>query len=448
MNLPLLLLLTLASPPVDDPLAGPGVVSEAMVLGYARAQAPALVAARHRLDAARAAVDAADPWPEPQLMLGGSPLPVETRNGPLWATARLSQRLPWADALDARRAAATAEASGAEATRATVALTVEAEALIAFHRLALSRAEARINVEMLAIATRMLRLAEDRLGVEPSRQGDVIRAQVEVARLETVAVDLEQQAITRQAELNAAIGRPPRSVIGPLAEVTPSPVADLDALLAAAADHPVLATHAARIDAARARLRGAETRGRPDLSAALSYALVGQPDSAMGAADAGRDALTIQLGVTLPVWGRSAYASERRAAAAELRAAQAARAAAEDVVAHRVIEQVVRAETALRRLRLYRETALPLAEQHLEVVSAAYAAGELPFAPVLDAEQTRESLAVSAARATADFAIARAALARAVGQPVIAAATPADAAPPDAPPPDAPQPTAAPGAPE
>ena len=401
---------------VPDALSGPAPVSTDAVLAFAEVHAPRLRAADRQSEAAAARVATGDRWPEPQATVRVAAMPIETRNGPAWSTVGIGQRFPWLDALSARRDSLTADADVARAERNLISLTVQVEALAALHRLAASRAEAAINDEMRAIADRVLRTAEERLAVADARS-DVIRAQVEVARLETVSIDLEDVALTRQAELNVAIGRDPLAPIGPLAPTVHDPVADLDTLLTVAGDHPALVRQDARVASARARLRETGVLGRPGLSIGVDYTVIGEP--AGMAVDPGRDALGFHVGIELPLWNGAVYDAEQRSAAAAVEAERATRDATRDAVARQVVEQVSRADTALRRLRLYRGTALPLAEQDLELALAAYATGRAGFERVLDAERTREQFAVAAVRATADFAVARAMLARAVGQPLV-----------------------------
>ncbi len=422
------LLAAVLATPAPDALSGPAPVTLDALLAYAAEHAPRQRAAAARVELARQTARGADVWPEPRLMIGVDPLPIETRNGPAWGRASLTQPLPWTDTLAARRDAADAATRAAAEQTAVIALDVRFETARALARLRASRDEQAVVAELIELNRMLLRSAEDKLGVARARHADVIAARIELARLETVALDVAQQGLTRQAELNAAIGRSTRAPVGPLAP-TDSGAASLDRLLESAADHPTLAANAARIEAARARLRAAATAGRPQLSVGLGYTLIGTPEGAMAPA-AGRDALSVQMGVTLPLWGGEAYTGAEAAAEAAIRLEESARDAAADVIAWRIVEQTVAAETALRRLRLYRDTALPLADERLAVLTAAYASGEVPFERVLDAEKQKERYATAAIRAAEAFAIARAALAHAVGRPLTAAD---DAGPQEAP---------------
>lgn len=408
-----LLALALLAPPAL-PETGPWTVEA--VVAAAAAHNPRLAAARHRQTAAARAVDAAAPWPEPMLMVEGNPLPPL---GEPWGMARITQPFPWADAREGARDAAAADARAMGDALRQDALAIEAMTRGAFHRLHLARAEARVNAEVLDIARRLLRITEERVAVDRAAITDVMQAQVELARLETAALDLDARARTRAAELNALLARDVLAPVPPLHDPDPRPVERLDALVAAAREaHPAISRHDAALAAARARLRVAETRGRPMLAAGIGYGLMGGGEMAMPAGDG----LILSVEIGLPVWGGAAYDAERAAAAAAVDAAAAERAAAADVQAARVVEQAVAVETALRAVRLYRDTALPLAEQTLATLEAAYAAGEADFDRVLAAERARERYAIEAARAATAFELRLAALAEAVGRPVATAA--------------------------
>lgn len=412
----LALLLVLAAPPnATLPDTTPWTVDA--VVAAARENNPRLTAARHRATAATHLAAAAAPWPEPELMLEGNPMPA--LGGP-WAMASLTQPIPWPAMLEGERDAAAAETRAMTDELRMARLAVEAEARAAFHRLHLARAEATINDDVLAITRRLLRITEDRLAVDRAAITDVLQAQVEVARQETAALDLAARITTREAELNALLARDVFAPVPSLVVPAPDDRARqrTEALLALAREgHPAITRHTAALEAARARLRAAETRGRPMFAAGIGYGIM----SADARHDSGAmmaDGPMLILGVELPIWGRAAADAERAAAAATIDAATADRRAATDLQAARVVEQAIAVETALRAVHLYRDTALPLAEETLTTLEAAYAAGQADFDRVLAAEQMRERYAIDAARAATAFELRLAALAEAVGQPI------------------------------
>ncbi|MCA9538233.1 MAG: TolC family protein [Myxococcales bacterium] len=413
----LLLFVILAAPPAEPAFAGAETLTLDAVVDFSRRHNPRLLALRQHLARARATAEATAPWPEPMLTLSASPLPVVTRNGPAWGSAMLSQPLPWLQSLDAAREAATADATQRAAQLDEAELEVAFAVRRAYHALHLARAEAAVIDEVRTLARRTIELAQARLAVDLARQTDVLRAQVELARLDNLALDLAAQQRTRRAELNTLLGRGPEAPLPPT-----EPPADkdapetIDALLERGrARHPALAARDAAIEAARARLRAAQTLDRPKFTVGVGYTLIGEADNPAMTPESGRDAVMLQVGAPLPVFGQAPHAAAERAAELDIEAAQADRRDEETRRVYQILEAHIAVETAHRGVRLYTETVLPLAHQTVDVLEAAYAVGQVGFLDVLDAERALERYGLEAAQARAELGVRLAALAWAVG---------------------------------
>ncbi|MCB9540050.1 MAG: TolC family protein [Myxococcales bacterium] len=412
MNTAALLLLPLlaAPPPSKTTLDVDAAVTRALV------QNPRVAAAERAAQAAGATIDAVGAWPEPTLRLTASPLPIETRNGPAWASAALAWPLPWTGELDAATEGAAAMAEAARQRAAEVRLAVAREVRLACAALRLVEAERAINEHTTDILKRFVDLAQTRLAVGRGTQNDVLMAQVELARLENQAIDLAQQRTTRAAAVNLALGQPPSTPVPPVAPAATPAAEALDELLAwMRAHHPTLARFDADIAARRAALRQANYAGVPRFDVGLAYTYVAEPDKPAGA-DPGRDALAVTAGVRLPLWGDS-YDARADAAAHAVGAEEAKRQDAEQMAAYQVIENHVRAETALRQARLLDGTVLPLARQSVAVLEEAYAADRAGFLQLLDAERALERFELEHARARAALEARLADLQHAVGRP-------------------------------
>ncbi|MCB9549332.1 MAG: TolC family protein [Myxococcales bacterium] len=398
-----------------DPFGAPTLSVEAAVQ-HALVASPRLKAARLRLQAARRAAEGAAPWPEPVVQATASPLPIVTRNGPAIASLGVTQAFPWYAAIDGERDAARLGGDERAAEVALAELALARAVRQACHRLRQSTDELAVVQRMALIARRLFHLAEARLSVDQANQADVLLVQAELARLENEALDLTWQRRTREAELNTLLARPldaPLPVVEPLA-ADPAPA--VDGLLAWARDHhPELARLDARIEATRARLRVAEVRGWPRLTAGATWTFL-QPGQAMGD-DAGQDALMLMAGVSVPLW-QDRYGASAEAVEAEAAAAEAARAAAVDVAVLEVLAAHVQVETAMRQVRLLDEALLPLSRQALETLESRYGAGGIGFSTVLEAERALERFERQRVAAAAEVGTRVADLRYAVGRPV------------------------------
>ena len=407
------------------PFAGTSELAPEQAVEYALAHNPRVEAARRRADGLRAAVDMHGWWPEPKLTVSGSPLPIETRNGPAWASASLMQPLPWTGELDAKTATADAQARAAVQALQLVELQLAREVRHACFARWRTQAELDINGRNANIVRRFVERAQGRLAVGATGQADVLLAQVELARLDNDAIDLQQALVTRAAALNTLLARPPTEALPPAQAPRPRATEAVDALMKWSAEkHPSLRRHTALIDATRARVRAADYAGHPRMWAGVGYTFV-QASDAPASETNGRDAVMVSFGTTIPLWG-GRYGAAETAAREQVAAAGQARDAAEDLQAFRVLEQHTHVETALRRVRLFETAVLPLAKQTLEVLEEAYGAGRGGFLELLRAERALERFQLQHARALAGFEMRLADLAFAVGRPVTGAEETAD----------------------
>lgn len=373
---------------------------------------PRVLAAQARARAAGANVEAQGWWPQPQLAVQISPLPIETRHGPAWGTIKLGQALPWGGALDAQVASAQAQARAAEAQLAQTRIAVARAVRRAAAELQRVDAEHAINARTTALVQRLVEQVQARLAVDTAAQADVLDAQVALARLENVGLDLAQQRAIAQAQLNVARGVEATAPVPALS--APAPAAEaLDALLTRLQAHPQLAAWQARAQAARAQQSAAGYARLPRFKLGVGYTVIGEPDSPAGGTP-GQDALHLEAGVSLPLWSNADAAEARAEATAQ--AAQAAENDAERALVLAVMTHHARLETALRATALYAKSVLPLARQRMDVLEAAYAADRARFTTVLDAQRALERYETEHVRARARAAQALADLRAAVGE--------------------------------
>jgi outer membrane protein TolC len=396
------------------PLPETGTVSEHTLVAHALQHHPRVAAAEGRVRAAEHGVDAAGWWPQPTLGLAVNPLPLETRNGPAWGTVKLGQALPWATELGARTDGAQQRVRVAQAQVAEARVAVALGVRRAVAALALVEAQQAINGRTLALVRRLVGLAQARLAVDSGGQIDVLEAQVALAQLENVGLDLVQRRALRQVALNTALGRVPRAALPAIAPGVPT-AESVDALLdRARVTHPALDRLAATVAGHRARARVAAAQDLPRFTVGVGYTVIGAPEMAAPGGDPGRDALHFEGGLTLPLWsGADAAEASAEAAAA---ATRAARDDLEQQIVLRVIAQHTQVETALRAVQLYAHTVLPLAQQRLEVLEAAYAVDRARFTTLIEAQRALERFETEHARAQAAAAIAVADLYAAVGE--------------------------------
>jgi len=344
----------------------------------AAAQA-ALQAAQHRIVPARTL---ADPFLSTTYQNDGRAFSLGREEGSFLGLM-VSQSIPWPGKLRLAGDITASEAREIEQGElGRTELTLEARVRNAWYDLVLARAIEHIIEDRRSAATQIEASVRERYAAGLAVQQDVLRAQVELARLDEQKAAQQAVIATRLAELNRLAGAPQdRTIATPDRLPDDAGLPGLGELIAAAAARsPELAASRQGIETGKIRAELAKKNFLPDFTVNAGSMYRGNFE--MGPMwQAG-------VGVSLPVW------TERRQQnqLAEAEAIVRGRTAESDVVMRelelRTRERVAQLDAALRIASLYRDKVLPLDELTLESSLASYQAAKVPFISVLDALNT------------------------------------------------------------
>jgi len=357
-------------------------------------------------DAATASIPQATSLPDPKLVYSEQLRSVETRVGPQRRALSLTQSFPWFGTLgqagNVQQAKVVAARTEIEAAILDVVLGVKSE----YAELAFLDQELRITRNHIDLLTRWEHAAEAGYATGRGRYADLIKVQVEIAILNDRLAGLVDRRGPVLAALNAWTDDPAgRMVTASLDSSALGVDFSLEPILG-----PMLSVNPAlaRWDAVAAGFedsgRLARTRGRPTMTLGLNYIQVDEsvmPD----VQDTGRDAVSVSLGLSLPIW-RSGFNAAVDEAAARRMAALASRADLVNTLTARLEKALFTARDAQRKVELYGSTLLPKAEQSLTAARTAYEAGEGGLLDMIDAERVFLEFEISCARAVADRQIA------------------------------------------
>ena len=352
------------------------------LVDQARQHNPAIEAARQRWQAARHRANGEGLLPDP--MIGAQMMSLNTFQGP---QVTASQTFPLGGKLGLARRLAEQEAEAARLAYLAEVNRVAAEVRAAYYDALFQKRATAIVARTKDLMTRMSRIAATKYAVGTGKQGDPLRANVQVAEMLHEGVQLRQQAhatATRLRGLVAPEGEPLPALTADLALTTPLPTSPaLEAALAAAeARNPVIGEARAMVPAGETLVETAKTVATPDLSAQLG---IGRSYMDMG----WMTALSGMVGVNVPfpnghtrqeaaVAGAEAELAARRAPLADRR--RQVRVAIEETLGHlgHYAEQV----------RLYQHGILPQARQALEAELANYQTNRSDFDAWLAAQVT------------------------------------------------------------
>lgn len=393
----------------------PDTLTLAQAIAIARGANPALRAARMAARASAELIGPAGALPEPELqfsLMNRMASDLASTTDPMTMNQfQVMQMIPWPGRLSAQRSAArhtaaAADADADEAERAIVARVRSAYAALAYadRAIAVLRDTRDLLRDFRTVSTTLY-------GVGSAAQQDVLRAQVEVSRMDAAIAEMVADRTAAAARLNACFGRDATDSVPPTTLPPPDsaslPPADSLAAWARAA-RPALRAGAERVAAAAASLSAAHRALLPDLRVGIAY----QERPAFP------DMVSVMVSVPLPLFAGSRELPLAREASAQhdRQAAELANLDAETVA--QVIEARARAERARTLAGLYARDVLPQARAAVQSALASYRVGQVDFMTLVDDETTVNRYEMETLRLAADYQQAVAALEAIVGRPL------------------------------
>ncbi len=352
---------------------------------------PAAAAAWARAEAYDRAAAAEGLWPDPQLTVEASNLPSDEfaldRTPMSGIQLYLRQTIPLPGKNTYRRRTAEGGAAVAAADYERTRLKLVELAKHAYFELYLATALRDVVEKQRAFWMDYERVALARYAAGRGLQADVLKAQVERTLPANELLDLARRETVARGRINSLLNRAPDEELPPLAGIPDATVPyALEELYAVALENdPGVAAAEARLASARAAKSLTKTSFVPDFTAGVGYRL--RDDVPMDPV-AGVDFWSFAAGVSLPLFGtvkQSRTLAEKNAA---LTAAEGNAADAKNNVLREVEEFYVNARTAEEQLVLFEEGVLPQAEAALRSTLAAYEAGRVDFATLVQSQLT------------------------------------------------------------
>ncbi|MFI5165505.1 MAG: TolC family protein [Thermoanaerobaculales bacterium] len=354
------------APPLDDLVAA------------ALARAPSLTALRARLAAAREMVDPAGALPDPMLEVM-----LQDMGFPKWTVGsdemsmigpEVRQELPYPGKRAARRATAGGEVTVHAAELEQVEREVVAQVRTLYARVYAHDSERQYLAAAQELLEMLSATTASRYAVGESEQEAVLKAQLEVSRLEERLDDLTAERSSLVTALNRLLDQPGDAPLGEvkgLPEVT-APAGPWEEVAVRASSD--VGVRQAAVEVARQKVSVARLDLRPDFTTGAAIGLRGGFDPAV----------TLRFGLEWPLWRKQKQEPMIRAAEHELAMAQAdlrdAQAGARAEAA-RLAAEWQRSEKQIQR---YQQAIVPQTSAAIDAARASYLAGRGDFLTVVD----------------------------------------------------------------
>ena len=384
---------------------------------YAALNNPGLEAAFTRWKAASEKAAQAESLPDPQFTYAHFIEEVETRVGPQQSRFGLMQRVPWFGKRTLRGDVATEAANTAFHQYQAAKLKLFYEVKKAYYEYYFLYRAIGITEDNIQLLRHLEGVAQTRLRAGGSQSG-VIRAQVELGKLDDRLRTLNALRVPLRTRLNAAMNRPHGA---PLSWPREAPLAgaalDADKILEQfAGANPELSALDGMIRKEDRSIALARKEYFPDVTLGLDY--IATDDALMaGTPDSGKDPVIAMVSVNLPIWRGKLKAGVEEARHRH-RAAELMREDLSNVLESDLHMALYRFQDAGRKIDLYGDTLIPQSEQALRVTEEAYRTGTADFLDLIDAERLVLEFRLTHVRALADREIALAEVEKLAGVPL------------------------------
>ena len=325
--------------------------------------------------------------PDPKFTYGYFIEEVETRVGPQRNKLEIMQMFPWFGEIEARTDAAAAAAKAARKRYEAKKLKLFSEVKDAFYEYSYLARAIEIAKENLELIQHFEEVARTKYMVAATGHPDVIRAQIELARLEDRLKTLEELRKPIIARLNAVLNRQspemlpwPRKAEFRATEVSREKMIELLRLR-----NPELEALDFELEAAKNRVELAKKKFWPDVGVGVGWTDTGSALNP-GMSDSGKDPIILMFTMNLPIW-REGYKAAELQAKANVRRASHQKKEAENTIIARAERSLYDFEDSDRKRKLYGDVLIPKSEELLGASETAYKAGTIDFLSLINAQQ-------------------------------------------------------------
>lgn len=328
---------------------------------------------------------AAAELPDPMLRIGLNNFPIESggfsTEGMTQATISFRQAFPAGNKLLLSSRQFEHLARGMSASASARALDVRTAAWQAWLELYFLDRSDELIQESRPLFSDLAEITLSLYSVGRRKQQDVLRAELELSRLDDRLIDNAQRRGKVRSALAEWIGEDARRPVAarfPQWDSLP-PLSELQNSLSA---HPALLAAGAQVEASSVNVEIAGERGKPDWVLDVSY---GYREGFLPNGEPRSDMVTVGVTVGLPFFSSNSIDSTVSAALQEQTAARSSRLRLERELFSRLEAEYTEWQELTRRLDLYKTRILSQAEAQAEAAMLAYQSDAGDFADVMRA---------------------------------------------------------------
>jgi len=388
-------------------------------LSRAQMANPQLKAFQRRYEAAMQRIPQASALPDPMFQITHFVESVQTRTGPQENVLMLSQRIPWFGKLSSRKNAASADAEALWYAYQNQQLMLARMVSLGFYEYGYAEEAIKLTRENRDLLQELEPIVEEKV-----RSGGeinaLLRLKVEIGKVDDRLQSLKQKRVAQSAKLSELLALPETDLLAWPKWEAPEAVTLDGALLTHAirANNPELQMLERKVASAEARREIARLESYPDITFGINYIQVGNPQVNPMTPDAGQDPWGVTVAVNIPIWFGK-YDAAKAEALASKRANEHEYENRYNTLRAELSASLALLKDANRRIKLYGEELLGLAEQAVENTRNSYENGRTGILEVIDSERSLLDLQMLYWRAASDAWQQRIVIQTLANQPIL-----------------------------
>ena len=342
---------------------------------------PKLQSSRTRARGAEARISQAGAWDDPQAGVEFFATPITSAN-PFKDGKEtdyfIQQMIPLFGKRGLMSDAASAGARMAEQNAVAVERNLRAEVKKTYAIIFSAQRRIDVNTENQRLLTQIVESARTKYSVGLVTQGDLLKVQVELAKLQNERAELDQQLVNANSMMNALRSAPATTPIGRVADIPLAKISDtLEDLMARSMENrPELRGMKYELEMNNAELAASERERLPDLMVRGMYKQMAE----------GTDQWAAMLSINIPFapWASGKYTGKIEENSLAARATEQSFADMKNMIQAEVRDMWARTSSKWQQIERFRQVMLPQAEQSLQSTLAAYETGRSDFLSLID----------------------------------------------------------------
>ncbi|MER3523634.1 MAG: hypothetical protein C4326_06070 [Ignavibacteria bacterium] len=371
---------------------------------------PELKAFEYHRDAMEVRAEAVGRLDDPELTFMHEMMPNFRWSGAMYSRIGIMQRLPFPGKLAAQSTIAEINAEHAHHEHMEKANEVLARLRSAYYELWFAQRAALLNRENARLLEQFTKITQTRFSVGQAPQQDVLKAYVEIAKLDNQLVQLRQQELMAKAMLRTLLYRPSTDTLGIASvsqEVAPLPSEDTLQVLAQRFRGMIL-HDSLSVEEANEMLSLMKKESLPDLTLGIEYMTIPNGNTR---------AWSVSAGISLPFmpWSLARNSAKVEEAEIQISRRQSALNNTRAMIRSAITALYAKAEALRKQLDNYSSVIVPQAQRSVQASMIAYQTGTTDFLMLIDSYRMLVELSMEQLMLRMQYELTVAELKREVG---------------------------------